>query len=196
MQRKVATFATHRARFFVVLFVAATTLALVLSAVPSEAQADLDCADFATQEEAQAMLERDPSDPNGLDADNDGIACEDLPSGAGEPSPSGGQGQDLDCEDFSSQEEAQAEYDSDTSDPNGLDADNDGEACEEFDYAGEGDGPDDVQYGAENEKAAVIVDTIPEQKILVNTGGPPLVLFGVLLLAPAAAVVATRLLKP
>ena len=40
-----------------------------------------DCADFATQREAQAELERGPSDPHGLDADNDGIACEDLPSG-------------------------------------------------------------------------------------------------------------------
>jgi hypothetical protein len=39
---------------------------------------DLDCADFANQEEAQTVLERDPGDPNRLDADNDGIAGEDL----------------------------------------------------------------------------------------------------------------------
>ena len=43
------------------------------------ASADLDCADFAFQEDAQAVLDADPSDPNGLDGDNDGIACEDLP---------------------------------------------------------------------------------------------------------------------
>lgn len=42
---------------------------------------DYDCSDFATQEEAQEYLE--PGDPYGLDADNDGIACEDLPSGGG-----------------------------------------------------------------------------------------------------------------
>jgi hypothetical protein len=48
---------------------------------PPTTTADLDCADFATQQEAQAELERDPSDPHGLDADNDGIACEDLSSG-------------------------------------------------------------------------------------------------------------------
>ncbi|MDP9478033.1 MAG: excalibur calcium-binding domain-containing protein [Actinomycetota bacterium] len=43
---------------------------------------DLDCqVDFATQEEAQAVYDQDPSDPNGLDDDNDGIACETLPSG-------------------------------------------------------------------------------------------------------------------
>lgn len=42
---------------------------------------DYDCADFATQEEAQEYLL--PGDPYGLDGDNDGVACEDLPSGGG-----------------------------------------------------------------------------------------------------------------
>ena len=37
---------------------------------------DLDCADFDTQQEAQAVFDQDPSDPNRLDADDDGIACE------------------------------------------------------------------------------------------------------------------------
>jgi Excalibur calcium-binding domain len=45
------------------------------------AQDTFNCSDFATQEEAQAVLDSDPSDPNNLDSDNDGIACEDLPSG-------------------------------------------------------------------------------------------------------------------
>jgi micrococcal nuclease len=40
---------------------------------------DLDCANFATHEEAQRVLEQDPSDPNYLDGDGDGEACEDLP---------------------------------------------------------------------------------------------------------------------
>ena len=52
-----------------------------LALVPSAAMADLDCADFATQEEAQEQLL--PGDPYGLDADGDGIACETLPSGGG-----------------------------------------------------------------------------------------------------------------
>src|SRR5215203_606548 len=47
------------------------------------AQTDLNCSSFATQEEAQAELNRDPSNPNNLDADNDGIACEELSSGTG-----------------------------------------------------------------------------------------------------------------
>jgi Excalibur calcium-binding domain len=44
--------------------------------------ADLDCADFATQAEAQAVLAADPGDPNRLDADDDGQACEDHPYGS------------------------------------------------------------------------------------------------------------------
>lgn len=56
--------------------------ALKLSAwAPSASAADLDCSDFATQEEAQENLL--PGDPHRLDADSDGIACEDLPSSGG-----------------------------------------------------------------------------------------------------------------
>jgi micrococcal nuclease len=105
---------------------------------------DLDCADFSTQQEAQAALNADPSDPNGLDSEGDGIACESLgggsssapapasqpepaPSPAPAPAPSGG---DLDCSDFATQQEAQATLDQDPSDPNGLDGEGDGVPCE------------------------------------------------------------------
>ncbi|MFF8293531.1 excalibur calcium-binding protein [Streptomyces sp. NPDC016309] len=43
---------------------------------------DLDCRDFIYQEDAQAVFDSDPSDPNRLDEDrgvDDGIACEVLP---------------------------------------------------------------------------------------------------------------------
>ena len=53
---------------------------------PSAFAQDLDCSNFITQEEAQAAYDADPSDPSGLDADSDGIACEEL-SGGGLPSP-------------------------------------------------------------------------------------------------------------
>jgi hypothetical protein len=54
------------------------SLAPALAQSPQEG--DLyDCDDFTYQEEAQAVYDRDPSDPYGLDADDDGIACEDLP---------------------------------------------------------------------------------------------------------------------
>ena len=42
-------------------------------------QEDLDCSDFASQAEAQAVLDADPSDPHGLDAEGDGVPCESLP---------------------------------------------------------------------------------------------------------------------
>jgi hypothetical protein len=64
------------------LLLFATASLFVLALAPSSASAlDYDCADFATQEEAQEYLL--PGDPYRLDADNDGIACEDLPSGGG-----------------------------------------------------------------------------------------------------------------
>ena len=49
---------------------AATFLASPASA------ADLDCSDFATQAQAQAVYDADPADPNRLDVDGDGIPCE------------------------------------------------------------------------------------------------------------------------
>ncbi len=95
-------------------------------------------------------LEQDPSDPHGLDADADGEACEWNSQGSESAPPSQGTStptpdpsatpepsrdprssdRDLDCADFSSQAEAQATLEDDPSDPHGLDADGDGEACE------------------------------------------------------------------
>lgn len=112
------------------LLAALCMVAALVFAPAALAQQDLNCSDFATQPEAQAELDADPSDPNGLDGnDNDGIACESLPSGGG--TGGGGSQGDLDCADFATQPEAQAEFDADPSDPNGLDADDDGIACEE-----------------------------------------------------------------
>jgi|GEM_PF-6894899 len=108
--------------------------------VPAPAE-DLDCADFTGHEEAQAHYDADTSDPDGLDGDGDGIACEALAPGSddgydgdvyddagGAPDPSGGL--DLDCADFTDQSEAQGYLDADPSDPSGLDGDADGVACE------------------------------------------------------------------
>lgn len=53
------------------------------------AQTDRDCADFSTQGEAQDYFDRNGGSPtnnvDNLDADGDGIACENLPSGDGAP---------------------------------------------------------------------------------------------------------------
>jgi hypothetical protein len=81
---------------------------------------------------------------------------------------------DLNCEDFPSQAAAQREYEKNPqNDPNNLDADNDGQACEDFDYSGSGArGAPDNQYG----KAELIDKTIPDKGTLADTSGPPLIL--------------------
>ncbi len=73
------------------LHAASVAVLLVGRENPASAQSDpFDCADFATQEEAQAEYDSDPSDPSGLDADSDGIACEELGNGGGSSGGSGG----------------------------------------------------------------------------------------------------------
>jgi len=54
--------------------------------------ADRDCADFSDQAAAQAALEERPGDPESLDADGNGVACESLGAAArgGESAPGGG----------------------------------------------------------------------------------------------------------
>src|SRR3954469_17887535 len=61
-------------------------VALLATAGPltgvAHAEGDRDCADFVYQEDAQAVFDLDPTDPNRLDEDRgrgDGIACEVLP---------------------------------------------------------------------------------------------------------------------
>ena len=161
-------------------------------AVELVAGGDLDCADFATQQEAQAELERDLSDPNGLDADNDGIACEELAGNGG----GGGDGE-LDCADFATHGEAQREYAKDRTDPNNLDADNDGRACE--DLIGEGrEGPTPVgrQYAPEGDVGNPR-DVIPGTGVrrVPPTGGPPYLLVGTLALVGVALIAGRGVLR-
>ncbi|WP_199185578.1 LPXTG cell wall anchor domain-containing protein [Streptomyces carminius] len=47
-------------------------------------QPDLDCADFESREAAQRVLDGQDGDPYGLDADDDGRACESLSSEGGD----------------------------------------------------------------------------------------------------------------
>jgi hypothetical protein len=55
----------------------AAVLTAFLCMTPSARAVDYDCSDFANQAEAQEHLL--PGDPDRLDGDDDGIACEDLP---------------------------------------------------------------------------------------------------------------------
>jgi hypothetical protein len=63
----------------------------ILACAPASASAlDFNCSDFATQAEAEEYLL--PGDPYRLDADHDGIACEDLPCPCSASSPGEGEG--------------------------------------------------------------------------------------------------------
>jgi hypothetical protein len=73
-------------RLFRIRRIAVPTLALALFAAavlaqPAAAFRDRDCSDFSTQRQAQHFYKtHNPGrDPHRLDADHDGIACEDLP---------------------------------------------------------------------------------------------------------------------
>lgn len=59
------------------------SVALGQSRGPSGADGSFNCADFDSQPQAQEFLDANPSDPNGLDADNDGLACESKTSADG-----------------------------------------------------------------------------------------------------------------
>jgi Excalibur calcium-binding domain len=58
---------------------------VLLAATPSGAQNLQNCSDFPSQAAAQANLRANPSDPNHLDANHNGIACEVLPYPPGSP---------------------------------------------------------------------------------------------------------------
>ena len=139
-------------RLTILLAMCATAILALSPAALAQQETDLDCSQLGApgaspeevQAEAQAILDADPTDPNGLDADGDGLACDFEASPNGEVAFEDGTGfttdvaapvsqnDDLNCEDFGSREEAQAVLDADPSDPNRLDADGDGLACNEL----------------------------------------------------------------
>jgi hypothetical protein len=128
----------------------AMILALVLTAGGDLAvraqESAVDCAGFASFEEANAYLTAHPDTEALLDDDGDGTACEAyfrLERGNDRTEDRTRRGtnrnlrlaqeateaEDLDCEDFNTQEEAQATLDADATDPNNLDPNGDGIAC-------------------------------------------------------------------
>ncbi|MFT4040081.1 MAG: excalibur calcium-binding domain-containing protein [Thermomicrobiales bacterium] len=125
----------------------AALLALLLApAAPWDGaakQGKLDCRSFETFDEANEYYADHPEAAADIDDDNDGEACEVYfgletrdPSPAAEPASSASDtlsdasvADDLDCEDFTTQEEAQAVLDADPGDPNNLDPNRDGIAC-------------------------------------------------------------------
>ncbi len=70
-------------RRFTIAF--ASLLVLLMGFTVSTSAQDIDCPGLSF-EEAQAILAQDPNDPNGLDRDNDGVACENNASDGGSQS--------------------------------------------------------------------------------------------------------------
>jgi hypothetical protein len=105
----------------------------------------------------------------------------------------------LNCGDFDSQKAAQRVLDRDPSDPNNLDADNDGMACDTYDYGdGGGSGPADNQYADTppsdvNNPNDVVPNTAA--RTMPNTGGPPYLAVGAVLLLGAAVVAGRGVLR-
>jgi hypothetical protein len=107
------------------------------------AQGVSDCTTFASFDEANAYFAAHPESASAIDDDQDGTACEvyfglehrDQTAREAEPPASAvlqlsqKEKGDLDCEDFQTQEEAQAVLLADSSDPNNLDPNGDGVAC-------------------------------------------------------------------
>ncbi|MEV6827749.1 excalibur calcium-binding domain-containing protein [Amycolatopsis sp. NPDC051102] len=62
-------------------------VSLASAQVAAPLTGDLDCKNFQYQEEAQAVLDANPGDPNHLDRDKNGIACETLPHRPKESAP-------------------------------------------------------------------------------------------------------------
>jgi hypothetical protein len=56
--------------------VAVLTAAVSMPLTGTASAVDLDCADFPNQAAAQVVLDGDPADPNGLDSNANGVACE------------------------------------------------------------------------------------------------------------------------
>ena len=135
---------------------------------------DLDCIDFPSQKAAQAKLKAKPADTNKLDQDNDGVACQIVPvpyqDDASDRAPVAEAKSDakLGCKDFEYQQEAQMILLRDESDPNGLDDDKNGLACEE-----------ELPGFAANEE---VIEATPVSASTPSNGGPdpllPLIVAG------------------
>lgn len=155
---------------FAALAAALSTALVVAMTGTAVAAGDLDCSDFTYQEDAQVVLEGDRTDPHDLDGTPaDGKACESRPhrpdgvphtpstpaehapeaapttppAAAHGPATAPRSGADRDCPDFATQAEAQAALTSRAGDPERLDADDDGIACEQH-------------FGTEGRQVAVV----------------------------------------
>ena len=176
------------------LLLAALSMVVVLMLAPAAMAQDVDCPQLAPGE-AESILAADPSDPNGLDDDNDGIPCEGNDTGATPTQPTTGTDdqytdtstQTVGCDQFisaagnPSQFQAQQFYDSLATPEQqaALDADGDGFACDDLETGVDNLGVTDADRGANTETPATSTAT---STALPATGGISLLLPAAVLL--------------
>jgi len=116
---------TTRWTLLAVAFALFSIIALTFTQTAGAQRDDASCGHFDTQADAQAALDETPDLATSLDADGNGIACEESQTGGPvvvDP---------VSCGFFESQEDAQAALDGDPSLATTLDSDNDGITCED-----------------------------------------------------------------
>lgn len=166
-----------RRQHLIVVLVAVAAMLLMLAPVSQAQQPDLGLG--TSQETTDQQQEPAPggddapaqSDGEEVDCNVTPEACQrgdEIPSAEGEGAGAGGGTDVRNCEDFDTQAEAQAELDGDPSDPNNLDDDNDGEACESFDYGADPAGGIETGFGG----------TAPEQTAEAGGGSPLALMIG------------------
>jgi hypothetical protein len=74
------------------------------------------------------------------------------------------QADQYDCASFGSQESAQAELERDPSDPSNLDPDDDGQACEDYDYGTTGESPQADDTGAETTTGELFLRVVIDER--------------------------------
>jgi hypothetical protein len=97
------------------------------------------------------------------------VAWEEL---ADPSAPALAQTDQYDCESFGSQESAQAELERDLSDPNNLDPDVDGQACEDHNYGGGGSTASPTATSSPTSTASPTPSSEQYNDELFNAGGP------------------------
>lgn len=127
-----------------------------------------------TSDEGSQATGRSPANAADCDTDPQAAECQAAADESAPGAESAGAGDRLNCEDFDSQNEAQAELDSDPSDPNDLDRNDDGDACEDFNYGSSGDGADPAG-GIETGFGGMVPSSGPDSS---EQGSLPLMLGG------------------
>lgn len=180
-----------RNTYSILLAVAVALLGVITLTFAQTAGAQVDpvsCGFFETQEDAQAALQANPDLALTLDSNDNGVACDEaFPGVVVDPTS---------CGHFESQEDAQEAFDDGSvPNPENLDGDGDGIACEDAFDTGDGDdaGEEDTTLGEPVDEETTVV-RLPSTGVGDTAEGPDhdSLATGLLTLAAIAAAVGLR----